>query len=33
MTLETQAPKIATAVIAARVRQGEEGAFAGWRLS
>jgi hypothetical protein len=33
MTVETQAPKIATAVIVVRVRQGEEGTFAGWRLS
>ena len=30
MTVETQAPKVATAVTAVRVRPGEEGAFAGW---
>jgi antibiotic biosynthesis monooxygenase (ABM) superfamily enzyme len=30
MTVETDAPKVATAVTTVRVRQGEEGAFAGW---
>ena len=30
MTVETDAPKVATAVTAVRVRRGEEGAFAGW---
>jgi len=30
MTVETDAPKVATAVTAVRVRQGEEGAFASW---
>jgi uncharacterized protein len=30
MTVKTDAPKTATAVIALRVRQGKEGAFAGW---
>jgi antibiotic biosynthesis monooxygenase (ABM) superfamily enzyme len=30
MTVETVAPKVATAVTTVRVRQGEEGAFAGW---
>jgi uncharacterized protein len=30
MTVETDAPRVATAVTTVRVRQGEEGAFAGW---
>jgi uncharacterized protein len=30
MTAQTEAPKVATAVTTVRVRQGEEGAFAGW---
>jgi hypothetical protein len=30
MTVETDAPKVATAVSTVQVRQGEEGAFAGW---
>ena len=30
MTVETEAPKVATAVTTVRVRQGEEGAFAAW---
>ena len=30
MTLETDTPNVATAVTAVQVRQGEEGAFAGW---
>jgi antibiotic biosynthesis monooxygenase (ABM) superfamily enzyme len=30
MTVETEAPKVATAVTTVRVRRGEEGAFAGW---
>jgi uncharacterized protein len=30
MTVETEAPKVATAVTTLRVRPGEEGAFAGW---
>jgi uncharacterized protein len=30
MTVETDAPKVATAVTTVQVRQGEEGAFAGW---
>ena len=30
MSVETEAPKVATAVATVRVRQGEEGAFAGW---
>jgi uncharacterized protein len=30
MTVETNAPTVATAVTTVRVRQGEEGAFAGW---
>lgn len=30
MSLETEAPNVATAVTAVQVRQGEEGAFAGW---
>jgi len=30
MTVETNTPNIATAVTAVQVRQGEEGAFAGW---
>jgi uncharacterized protein len=30
MTVETDAPKVATAVTTVRVRKGEEGAFAGW---
>ena len=30
MTVETQASKVATAVTTVQVRQGEEGAFAGW---
>ena len=30
MTVETDAPKVATAVTTVRIRQGEEGAFAGW---
>ncbi len=30
MTVETDAPKVATAITTVRVRQGEEGAFAGW---
>ena len=30
MTAETEAPRVATAVTTIRVRQGEEGAFAGW---
>lgn len=30
MTVETEAPKVATAVTTVRVRQGKEGAFAGW---
>jgi antibiotic biosynthesis monooxygenase (ABM) superfamily enzyme len=30
MTVETNSPNVATAVTAVQVRQGEEGAFAGW---
>jgi antibiotic biosynthesis monooxygenase (ABM) superfamily enzyme len=30
VTVETEAPRVATAVTTVRVRQGEEGAFAGW---
>jgi uncharacterized protein len=30
MTVETDTPKVATAVTTVQVRQGEEGAFAGW---
>ncbi len=30
MTVETEAPKVATAVTTVRVRQGEEGDFTGW---
>ena len=30
MTVETEAPRVATAVTTVRVRKGEEGAFAGW---
>jgi uncharacterized protein len=30
MTVETEAPRVATAVTTVRVRQGEDGAFAGW---
>jgi len=30
MTVETETPEVATAVTTVRVRQGEEGAFAGW---
>lgn len=30
MSVETDAPRVATAVTTVRVRQGEEGAFAGW---
>src|SRR5919199_5914713 len=30
MTIETGTPKVATAVTTVQVRQGEEGAFAGW---
>jgi uncharacterized protein len=30
MTVQTEAPKVATAVTTVRVRQGKEGAFAGW---
>ena len=30
MTVETEAPKVATAVTTVRVREGEEGAFAAW---
>ena len=30
MTVETSTPKVATAVTTVQVRQGEEGAFAGW---
>ena len=30
MTVETDTPRVATAVTTVRVRQGEEGAFAGW---
>ena len=30
MTVETDTPKAATALTTVQVRQGEEGAFAGW---
>jgi antibiotic biosynthesis monooxygenase (ABM) superfamily enzyme len=30
MTVETDTPKVATAITTVQVRQGEEGAFAGW---
>ncbi len=30
MSVETETPNVATAVTAVQVRQGEEGAFAGW---
>ena len=30
MSVKTEAPNVATAVTAVQVRQGEEGAFAGW---